>query len=142
MQWIQVAVSVATLLVLCIYAVDTRRIAKASLLQIENAQKPVLVLLQKPQVVGQHAGGWALENQGSGAAINVRHSDIGGGGQFRENVRALAKSDFLIFESFNIDVMRNHVFTAEYESLGGRRYRTVVSGTTVSCERRFSGRCD
>lgn len=126
MQWIQAAVSIATLLVLCIYAVDTRKIAKASLLQIENAQRPFLFLLQKPPVFGQHGGGWALENQGSGPAINVRHSDIGGGGQFRENVRALAKSDFLIFEGFNIDVMRNHVFTAEYESLGGRRYRTVV----------------
>lgn len=67
-----------------------------------------------------------MENQGFGPAMNIRHSDLGGGGQFRENVRALAKADFIIFEEFDIDVMRNHVFTAEYESLSGRRYRTVV----------------
>jgi hypothetical protein len=84
------------------------------------------VLLPKPAEFERHGGGWALENQGFGPAMNIRNSDIGGGGQFRENVRALAKTDFIILEGFNIDVMRNHVFTAEYESLGGRRYRTVV----------------
>jgi hypothetical protein len=58
--------------------------------------------------------------------MNIPHSDFEGGGQFRENVRTLAKTDFIILEGFNIDVMRNHVFTAEYKSLGGRRYRTVL----------------
>lgn len=59
--------------------------------------------------------------------MNIRHSDAGGSGQFRENVRALARGDYLFLETFNIDVMRNQVFTAEYESLSGAKYRTVVA---------------
>ncbi len=125
-NWIQVVLTGVTLIVLCVYVYDTRRIAQASVAQAENSQKAFLVLLPKPAEFERHGGGWALENQGFGPAMNIRHSDIGGGGQFRENVRALAKTDFIILEGFNIDVMRNHVFTAEYESLGGRRYRTVV----------------
>jgi hypothetical protein len=30
-------------------------------------------------------------------------------------------------EGFNVDVMQNQVFTAEYESLSGTKYRTVVA---------------
>lgn len=132
-SWIEAlsafAVAVLTLLTLIVlreYAADTKTIANASVLQTENAQKPFLVLLLKPQEVGRHAGGWALENQGFGPAINVRHSDAGGSGRFRENVRALARGDFLFLENLNIEVMRNQVFTAEYDSLSGARYRTVV----------------
>jgi hypothetical protein len=85
------------------------------------------VLLNKPQEVGKHGGGWALENQGFGPAINIRHSDAGGSGQSRENVRALVRGDFFFLETFNLDVMQNHVFTAEYESLSCTKYRTVVA---------------
>jgi hypothetical protein len=116
-----------TLIVLKGYAADTKTIANASVLQAENAQKPFLVLLLKPQEVGKHAGGWALENQGFGPAMNIRHSDAGGSGRFRENVRALARDDYFFLETFNIDVMRNQIFTAEYESLSGAKYRTVVA---------------
>jgi hypothetical protein len=133
-NWVQalsaLAVAVLTLLTLIVlkrYAADTKTIANASVLQTENAQKPFLVLLLKPQVVGQHGGGWALENQGFGPAMNIRHSDAGGSGHFKENARALARDDYFFLEAFNIDVMRNQVFTAEYESLSGAKYRTVVA---------------
>jgi hypothetical protein len=132
--WIQTAAAAAivgltwwTILILKDYAADTKTIAKSSLAQVENAQRPFLVLLPKPQELGRHGGGWAIENQGFGPAINIRHSDPGGGGEFRENVRALGQGAYIIVEGFNIDVMRNHDFTAEYESLSGRRYRTVVT---------------
>jgi hypothetical protein len=132
-EWIEALAAVAiviltllTLLVLRDYAADTKTIAKVSLSQAEDMQKPFLVLLSKPQELNRHGGGWALENQGFGPAINIRHSDPGGNEQFRENVRALGKGDFFIMEGFNIDVMRNHVFTAEYDSLSGKRYRTRV----------------
>jgi hypothetical protein len=131
--WIQtlsavaiVGLTLATLLVLRDYAADTKTIAKASLAQIENAQKPFLVLLSKPQELGRHGGGWAVENQGFGPAINIRHSDPGGGGEFRESVRALARGAYIILEGFNSHVMKTQGFTAEYESLSGKRYRTVV----------------
>jgi hypothetical protein len=132
--WIQTAAAVAivgltwwTILILRDYAADTKTIAKASLVQVENAQKPFLVLLPKPQEAGRHGGGWAIENQGFGPAINIRYSDPRGGLELRENVRALARDAYIIFDEFNIDAMRNHDFTAEYESLSGRRYRTVVT---------------
>jgi len=132
-SWFEVGAAVAlafltyrTLIVLREYAADTKTIAKASAWQTENAQKPFLVLLPKPQELGRHGGGWALENQGFGPAINIRHSDVGGADAFRENVRALAAGDFLIFHQFAYDVMIQRVFTAEYESLSGAKYRTVV----------------
>jgi hypothetical protein len=116
-----------TLVVLKDYAADTKKIANASVLQTENAQKPFLVLLSKPPEIGKHGGGWALENQGFGPAMNIRHSDAGGSGQFRENVRALARDDYFFLEGFDLDVMQNQIFTAEYESLSGAKYRTVVA---------------
>lgn len=124
--WIQAMLTALTLVVLCIYVYDTRRIAVASVTQLENSQKPFIVLLSKPQEPGRHGGGWAIENQGFGPAINIRHSHVGADGQFRENVRALARGDFIILEGFNIDVWQNHVFTAEYSSLSSKRYRTSV----------------
>ena len=133
-SWVEalaaVAVAVLTYLTLTVlkgYAADTKTIANASILQTENAQKPFLVLLSKPEEIGKHAGGWALENQGFGPAMNIRHSDAGGSGQFRENVRALARDDYFFLVTFDLDVMRNQVFTAEYESLSGVKYRTVVA---------------
>jgi hypothetical protein len=45
----------------------------------------------------------------------------------RENVRALARDDYFFLEGFDVDVMRNQIFTAEYESLSGTKYRTVVA---------------
>jgi hypothetical protein len=122
-----VALTYLTLVVLKGYAADTKTIANASVLQTENAQKPFLALLPKPQEPGKHGGGWALENQGFGPAMNIRHSDAGGSGQFRENVRALARDDYFWLEGFDPDVMRNQIFTAEYESLSGAKYRTVVA---------------
>ena len=125
-EWIEalaavviVVLTLLTLLVLRDYAADTKTIAKVSLSQAENMQRPFVVLLSKPPELNRHGGGWALENQGFGPAINIRHSDPGGEEVFRENVRALGRGDFLIMEGFNIDVMPNHVFTAEYDSLSG-----------------------
>lgn len=89
---------------------------------------PFLVLLTKP-TYGQYdevMPEWAVENQGFGPAINVRHSEAGGSEVFTENVNPLAKGDYVFLTGFDIDVMRNHVFTAEYESLSGTKYRTVV----------------
>jgi len=64
-NWIEAVAAVAivaltylTLVVLKEYAADTKTIAKASILQTENAQKPFLVLLLKPQELNVHGGGW------------------------------------------------------------------------------------
>jgi hypothetical protein len=46
-----------TLVVLRDYAADTKTIAKVSLSQAENMQKPFLALLAKPQELNRHGGG-------------------------------------------------------------------------------------
>jgi hypothetical protein len=133
-NWIEALAAVAiviltylTLIVLKEYAADTKTIAKASVLQTENAQKPFLALVFKPENIAQHfPGGWALENQGFGTALNIRHSEPRGNAGW-VYVTPLAKDIFHVLNTFDIDVMRNQVFTAEYESLSGVKYRTVVA---------------
>jgi len=118
-----VVLTLLTLLVLRDYAADTKTIAKASASQTEDAQKPFLVLLTKYRITGEV---WTVENQGFGPAINIRHSEAGGSGEFTENVNPLAKGEYVFLDTFDINVMRNYGFTVEYESLSGTKYRTVV----------------
>ena len=77
-------------------------------------------------IVQRFPGGWALENQGFGTALNIRHSEPQGNAGW-VYVTPLAKDNFHVLPTFGIDVMRNHEFTAEYESLSGTKYRTVVA---------------
>jgi hypothetical protein len=133
-NWIEAvaafAVAVLTLLTLIVlkgYAADTKTIANASVSQTENAQKPFLALVSKPEnVVQRFPGGWALENQGFGTALNIRHSEPRGNAGW-VYVTPLAKDTFHVLDTFDIGVMLNHGFTAEYESLSGAKYRTVVA---------------
>lgn len=122
-----VALTYLTLIVLKGYAADTKTIAIASASQTENAQKPFLALVLKDAIPAQHfVGGWAIENQGFGSALNIRHSEPQGNEGW-VHTTPLAKGDFHILVTFNLDIMRNHGFTAEYESLSGQTYRTVVA---------------
>jgi hypothetical protein len=51
------------------YAKDTKEIANASTEQVENAQRPFIVLLTKPHQLNVYGRGWFLENQGFGPAL-------------------------------------------------------------------------
>src|ERR1700723_1098395 len=74
-NWIE-ALSYLTLIVLKGYAADTKTIAMASASQTENAQKPFVALVTKNAVPARHfVGGWAIENQGFGSALDIRHSE-------------------------------------------------------------------
>lgn len=119
-----VVLTYRSLVVLKEYATDTKAISRASASQTEDAQKPFLVLLTKYRSKGDV---WTVENQGFGPAINIRHSEVGGSGGFTENVNPLAKGEYVFLDAFEINVMRNHVFIVEYESLSGKKYRTVVA---------------
>jgi hypothetical protein len=55
-----------TLIVLCVYAWDTKTIARASVEQGENAQMPLISLTH-----AQSSTEYSLENQGFGPAMNV-----------------------------------------------------------------------
>ncbi len=132
-NWIQAIAGIClvvltglTLIVLRGYARDTRTIARTGVTQIEKTDMPFVALLQKPAERERHHGGWALENHGKGTAINIRHSVPTGEEGWVQTVSPLAAGAFSFLPTFNIDVMRNHVFTVEYESLNGKRYRTTV----------------
>ncbi len=133
-NWIQALAAAAlviltwrSLLVLRGYAKDTKTIADKSVEQIEAVQKPFLALVFKPENIPERfPGGWAIENQGSGAALNIRHSHPQGYDGWVENVTPIPKGDFRVLPTFDRDVMQNRVFTIEYESLSGTKYNTIV----------------
>jgi hypothetical protein len=121
-----------SLLVLRGYAEDTKRIADKSVEQIgisiqqtENAQKPFLALVTKPPA-NLFRGGWVIENQGSGPALNIYHSHHGGE-VGTVNIPPLAKGEFRILISFDYDAVVTKPFEMTYDSLSGIGYVTVVS---------------
>jgi hypothetical protein len=78
--WIQAGTSIAlciltvlTLIVLCIYARDTHKIAKTSVEQLNNSQMPFLALRRTGQQSSSNRriADWCIENQGNSAAINI-----------------------------------------------------------------------
>ena len=78
--WIQTLAAVSiviltllTLIVLRRYAADTKTIADASASQTENCQMPFLaVAMTEGTPAGP--GGWIIQNQGFGPAINISYS--------------------------------------------------------------------
>jgi hypothetical protein len=148
-NWIQALAAAAlvgltwrTLLVLREYAKDTKTIANKSIEQIEIAQKPFLALVLKPEnIVARFPGGWVIENQGFGAALNIRHSQLQDADGW-VNITPIAKSDFHVLTAFDENGMRarNRVFTIEYESLSGIKYATVVDWQHGVMRARFEGR--
>jgi hypothetical protein len=143
-NWIQalaavglVILTLLTLRVLRGYAEDTAKIASTGIAQIEKMDMPFVALLQKP-AEQRHQGGWAIENRGSGTAINIRHSEPhGNDGWVQSFNRPLSVGDFS-FLAINIDVMRNRVFVIEYESLSGKKYRTTVDWPEGAMRTRFA----
>jgi hypothetical protein len=100
--------------------------AKIAAEQVENSRMPFVVLIAKPAEINRHGGGWAIENQGSGPALNIRHSDPRGNEGMFQTLRTFAVGDFQILNNYDVDVMRNHEFVIEYESISGIRYTTRV----------------
>jgi hypothetical protein len=130
-NWIQALAAVAlvfltwrSLLILRKYAEDTKRIADKSVEQIENAQKPFLALVIRTLEMGHNE--WVIENQGSGPALNIRHSDPRGE-DIMFDMPPLAKGDFNLLKFFDRQMVARNGFTIQYASLGGIGYITSVS---------------
>jgi hypothetical protein len=153
-EWIQAAAGVAivyftgrSLVVLKDYAADTKKIAKVgvhqadlSLQQIENSQKPFVALVKKvPDAHTQSAGGWFLENQGFGAAVNLRYTHGFDTSVWDYNTPVFGVGQFYHLMRFNIDTVRQHEFKIEYESLSGKKYRTSIIWVDGEMKMTFSG---
>lgn len=135
-----VVLTYLTLIVLKDYAADTKTIAKASASQLENAQMPFLAVVQKPRTP-DFLGGWVIENQGFGPAINANWSYTQGG-QFIRPLPALAPRAIHNVQNEFPQLVGNQLgVSIDYESLSGARYQTLVRwGTEGSPVIQFSRR--
>ncbi len=121
-----VALTYLTLVVLKDYAADTKTIAKASASQLENAQMPFLSVVQKPRTP-DFQGGWVIENQGFGPAINANWSYIQGGQVIRPLPALAARAIHDVQNDFAPLVGNPLGVSIDYESLSGSRYQTLIT---------------
>ena len=114
-----------TLRVLRKYASDTETIATASVTQTERAQMPFLAVTSKPYLPGQVTG-WCIENQGFGPAVNIKCT-YEHHGSVVKSVLPLAVQGVESFPNFSEVVGNPLGFEIQYESLSGRKYRTLIT---------------
>ena len=137
-----VILSFVTLAVLCLYAWDTHKLAKASVEQVKNAQMPFLALVKikrdnQPVATPLRAFipptsmAWAIQNQGNAAAMNIKVN-----GKFDDGS---AKATNVFSEALNPIPVGAWTFisvypasqitecTIEYSSLDERRFRTGIT---------------
>jgi hypothetical protein len=123
----------------------SQKLIKAALDQVEGTLKPCItlaarlreaedVILEMHEAVGNlvaqaDAGSYILHNIGSGAALNIRYSftrpNVANPG-WRYLPAVLASSRAALVETLGL-FDDEHVATFEYESIGGRRYRSTVN---------------
>lgn len=134
-SWIQaiaavciVGLTLRTLLVLKDYASDTKKIANAGLLQLENSQMPFLAVIMRPAVSPNDVGGWGIENQGFGPAINVRYSGHVSGDSREEYTESIPKGGTLAMHGDISAAFRfNQALVIQYESVSGSTYRSTIA---------------
>jgi hypothetical protein len=144
-EWVEAGAAVAlalltllTLIVLKGYADDTETIAKASVEQIENSQKPFVALALRKQEA-EFPGGWVVVNIGFGPAVNVRYSNPDEPSVLDHNTTIFGKDHFYHLKRFNIDTIRPHGFNIEYQSLSGKKYRTAIIWVDGAMQTTFHG---
>lgn len=151
MQLVNTIISGLTLIAVVWYVRETLKIRKAAEEQVEGLQKPCLMLSTEAReldevvlqmddtagamIVGQSRGRIAVENIGSGPAINIscrlKATD------FRNQESAVTHESYLqnlsprgVFETaVPRETLRfvDYDFSLSYESLSGRSYETVIS---------------
>ena len=128
-QYVLAVVNSLTLLVLCKYALDTKKIANNSSQQIENAQMPFIALVMKTDV--ERTSDWAIRNQGFGTAVNIMYLRYlpGKANPMMQWSTPLAPSEEYSLPRENQLAMRQGGFRVEYEALTGKKYVTAVAWT-------------
>ena len=132
-EWIQaiaaivvVVLTFLTLIVLRKYAADTKTIARASVVQIENAQTPFLALVRTRDRFGQPAE-WVIENQGTGPAINVTVALLQSGSGVLSVPPIAPKAMSDVHSTIANSVVGKKAMQFDYEALSGSKYRTVIT---------------
>ena len=127
-----------TLRVLREYARDTKKIAETGIRQtehsqeqIEQSQMPFLTVAWRERE-GTTPGGWEIQNQGFGPAMNIRFfpcfTETGEVWRYITNMaKGAARTDFHNHMDKCLKSReQNRTFTIEYSSLSGMSYRTAV----------------
>ena len=133
-SWIQalaalslVILTFLTLIVLRKYAADTKKIANVSASQTESSQMPFLAVVMRPETYNS-SGGWGIENQGFGRAINVSYSSSDQSDAAFMQVEPIAKGGVLAAHADIADAFSlRQRLVIRYESLSGAKYRTTVT---------------
>jgi len=133
-NWIQAITSIvltlatiATFVALIFYVRDTRRIAKNSSDQIENSQMPFVVLAE--QTGPERTCRWMIHNQGFGPAVNIYHNRWLGSAapNMMTSTPPLASTQKNLVDDNSANIRTEKPgFVIEYESLSGKKYRTIV----------------
>ena len=114
-----VLLTLLTLIVLFGYARDTKRIARASIAQLENAQMPFVNVVQND--LPPHSG-WQLRNQGFGPALNIKCSFVEG-----KYIPSITTGEiFMVQNEFPSIVAGRVEADIRYESLSGLEYHTLI----------------
>ena len=128
---LQAAAAVLGLVGLCVYAIDTKRIRRATSLQAKDNLIAFLALTQLPKDNDPSVLQWKIQNQGSGTAINIKV-------WLFDDPKPKQKPSLMKAESFVIcDVSDPNAplfaaqlksvdgFKTQYESLAGERFESI-----------------
>ncbi len=120
---------------------DRRRKKKARNEEWVNPHDPDLCSLVRSLSCRkeQMPGGWVLEIQGFGPAMNIRYSDYTDGNKNMEPIAPLGKGDRRtnLHNQISQALARPSSFEAEYESLPGLKYGTTVQRAGNSVQTGF-----
>jgi hypothetical protein len=131
------ALTFLTLIVLRRYAADTKTIANVSASQTENSQMPFLAVVMR-QETRDSGGGWGIENQGFGPAINVSYSSSDQSDAASTWVEPIANGNIVAAHADIADAFAlKRRFLIHYESLSGAKYRTTVTMTNNVMQTQF-----
>jgi hypothetical protein len=147
-----VVITAWTLIVLRQYAADTKKMAEAAVAQAETVHMPCLTLHARQRdynaalldenartdvVLRPHAGQVAIENYGTGPAMNIEYVFKA---QDRENIADLdgyipylaPKEMFVTKMPQNLMHGHDYLITLRYASLSGQKYRTELTSRDLA----------
>jgi hypothetical protein len=126
-----------TLKVLREYAADTKKIADASVKQLQSSQMPFLAITMRTTAPGAPAG-WVIQNQGFGPAVNIRFTGYTGGNEpVLKSTPPIGVGEDRPLHNDIAQVLARWPFEVKYESLAGLPYKTTAHMTDIGLQTQF-----